>query len=595
MTSPLDAICEKRGIEISYISETGEHRRLDDRVKLALLDALGDEPDPISTDYSPPLGQCFIPEWLETSRAWGVTVQLFGVRSARNHGIGDFEDAARLCEILAEFGADFLGINPIHALFLAEPRRTSPYYPSTRQFLNPLYIAIDAIEGASADLPDINISAAKAGDHVDHVAVSNLKRRVLQRAYALAPENPEFDRFCAEEGGALDDFATFEALGEWFVALGHDVGWHSWPAAYHQPQTEEIASFRAEHAERIRFHKWLQWIASRQLAHVQQRAKAAGMRIGLYLDLAVGVAPDGAATWSRPDDYTRGTRVGAPPDLFNSVGQDWGLAPLKPSAMQGRQSGFAFDLAAAMRSAGAVRLDHAMGLKRLYWIPPGCDARQGGYIAYPLAASLDVLAGESRRASAIVIGEDLGTVPPGFREILQQARIFGNRVLYFERHDVGFHPAPSYAPLALACVATHDMPPLAGWWSGRDIEARQRLGWLDQDAADAARQQRGYHRSHLLEILASEGLHKSHAHGEEAEFSDALVAAHAFLARTPCRLVAIQLEDLLRATEQVNLPGTHQEHRNWSLRLPMMLEDVADDPLLIRVLAAVAAERPKDR
>ncbi|HRO48602.1 MAG TPA: 4-alpha-glucanotransferase [Hyphomicrobium sp.] len=595
MTSDLDRLCEERGIELSYISETGEHVILADDVKRALLETLGDGVD-ASVCADEPLAKesrCFIPGWLRVSRAWGVTVQLFGVRSARNHGIGDFEDVARLCELLGPFGADFLGINPVHALFLADPTRTSPYSPSTRRYLNPLNLALDKVEGAAHALSHDESEALRSGDHVDYAAVTDLKRRALEHAFALGVSEAGFEAFCNREGRALDDFATFEVLSEWFAGRGYGAGWHTWPETFHSAQSDNVLGFRHTHAQRVRFHKWLQWLADKQLADAQRRARAAGMRIGLYLDLAVGVAPDGAATWAQPRSYASQVRVGAPPDAFNSAGQDWGLSPMRPQALCGTEAAFGHDLAAAMRWAGAVRLDHAMGLKRLYWIPADFEARAGGYIRYPLERTLKVLAELSQEKRVIVIGEDLGTVPAGFRDIMERAGLLGYRVFYFEREDDGRFRSPrSYTTEALACVSTHDLPPFQGWWDGGDIAAREGLGKLDAGDAAVLRNARGEDRNRLLKALTAEALVPD---GDDTEVSadDILTAVHVFLARTPCRLCAVQLEDLCRATEQVNMPGTHREYRNWSLRLPLTLEELADDPLVLRTLGAVARERPK--
>ena len=596
MTSDLDRRCEERGIELSYISEMGERSVVGDDTKRALIEAVGESVE-ASSDAGGRLEEnrrCFIPGWLAEGRAWGVTVQLFGVRSARNHGIGDFEDAARLCELLGPLGADFLGINPVHALFLADPERTSPYSPSSREFLNPLYIALDRVDGADHVLSSSERTALCEGEHVDTAAVVRAKRHALEQVFATQADAPAFAEFCDRDGTGLEDFATFEALSEWLAAQGYGAGWHGWPERFRSARSDEVRAFRQAHASRVRFHMWLQWIAAGQLADVQTRARAAGMRIGLYLDLAVGVAPDGAATWARPESYASGARIGAPPDLFNSAGQDWGLSPLRPRAMHGADSAFSRDLAAAMRSAGAVRLDHAMGLKRLYWIPEGFDARCGGYIRYPLDATLGVLAEVSQAARVLVIGEDLGTVPPGFRDLMEEAGLLGYRVFYFETEaDCRFRPPHGYASQAMACISTHDLPPFLGWWRGRDIAVRQDLGKLDAEEAEAQRTRRAAARRHLLEALAEEGLVADRGKVSDLLPDDLAVAAHVFLARTPCRLLAVQLEDLAGATEQVNVPGTHKDYRNWSLRLPRTLEEMAGDPLFRRTLAAVARERPR--
>jgi 4-alpha-glucanotransferase len=599
VTVDLDRRCVAMGIELSYLSEGGQERTLSDDVKRALLEALDARSDEAVAERDVALRhvrKCFMPDWLADGRAWGVTVQLFGVRSERNLGIGDFEDAARLCELFGALGADFLGINPVHALFLADPDRISPYFPSSRQYLNPLYIALDRIPGAADGLSADDVAAARAGDHIAYARVAQAKLRALERAFERDGDDAEFSAFCDREGRELEDFATFEALSERLAGEGHDADWHGWPTSLQSARSDDVAAFRRAHASRVRFHQWLQWQAARQLSEAQRRARAAGMRIGLYLDLAVGVAPDGAATWSRPDSYSHTARIGAPPDLFNAAGQDWGLAPIKPSALrQGAQSAFARDLAAAMRSAGAIRLDHVMGLTRLYWIPGDFDASCGGYVRYPLDAMLDLLAEQSQQARAVVIGEDLGTVPPGFRDIMEAAGVLGYRVLYFEREADGrFRTPDSYTPEALACLSTHDLPPLAGWWSGKDIETRAQLGKIDPDDAEVARKDRRRDRSRLVAALRAEGLIDLSGGPADVPLSDDIVAAlHAFLARTPCRLLAIQIEDLARATDQVNLPGTHQEHRNWSLKLPISLEAMADDPLIRRTIAAVALERPR--
>jgi 4-alpha-glucanotransferase len=318
------------------------------------------------------------------------------------------------------------------------------------------------------------------------------------------------------------------------------------------------------------------------------------MRIGLYLDLAVGVAPDGAATWCHPKSYAPDARIGAPPDLFNAAGQDWGLAPIKPSSLDATgDAPFARDIVAAMRSAGAVRIDHAMGLARLYWIPRGATAKDGGYVRYPFGAMIDVLAAKSNAARALVIGEDLGTVAPGFREAMQEAGLFGCRVFYFENHDGRFKPPAHYPAQALASLSTHDLAPIRGWWLGRDIAAREEVGKFLDGHADLAREERSRNRPRLVEALAAEGLAGVDGADSQVMADDHFVALHVYLARTPCALFAVQLEDLAGATEQVNLPGTSEEYANWRLRLPIALEDLAAEPIVRRTLEAVARERPR--
>ena len=428
----------------------------------------------------------------ERRRAWGITCQLYGLRSGRNAGMGDFEDLAQLAEMAARHGADFVGVNPLHALFLAAPAHFSPYSPSSRRFLNPLYIAVDRLEGV-APSDQAGLEDAREAELVDYPEVAALKRAAFDAAFAHfrhqhqdtgSDADVAFQSFRARQANSLVGFALFEALSEHFAAQGLSVGWRDWPDDYKDSSSPAVRAFRQRHGDRVEFHAWLQWVAAEQLAVAQRRALAAGMRIGLYLDLAVGVAPDGADTWCAPDKVIAGARIGAPPDPFNAGGQDWGLAPLSPEPMrEGHTDGLRAVLDAAMRHAGAIRLDHVMALRRLYLIPQGRPSSDGAYVDYPLDALLDVVAAASMDRRTIVIGEDLGTVPHGFRDTMREANILGYRVLFFERgHDGGFRPPADYDRSALACVATHDLPTLAGWWRGRDIAERAKIGLIAQEA-----------------------------------------------------------------------------------------------------------------
>lgn len=601
MDRSLADLAEEAGIESAYISESGEHRIISDEVKRALLELVSTPSDGASqaqcasTDAPP----CFVPEWLRNSRAWGITVQLYGVRSQRNAGVGDFEDLARLAEQFGPLGADFVGVNPLHALFLADPERASPYSPSSKRFLNPIYIAVDRV------LDDKTLRE-QASDRqketesglVDYATVAAAKRSVLEAAFAERRDDPAFLAFRASGGEALERFATFEALSEHFAANGQGAGWHGWPEEFHDPASHSVAEFRAAHAHRIAFHEWLQWLASEQLADAQRRARAAGMRVGVYLDLAVGVAPDGAAAWSDKELYATGAHVGAPPDMFNHLGQDWGLAPMRPATLSERQlEPVEQELSTAMSAAGAVRLDHVMSLVRLYWLPSGLDARSGGYVRYPLEALLGVVGRCSATNRCLVIGEDLGTVPPGFREKMQAHHVLSYRVLYFERAGEGqFIPPANYPKEAFACVATHDLPPLRGWWSGSDVEARAscQLYAHEGDAAQA-HAQRATERERLLDSLTREQLLSGSGSDEQSGSmpDEVFLAVHRYLARSPAWLLGVQLEDLAGAVEMVNLPGTDKQHANWRRKLPVTLEELPQLHLLKRTVEAIAAERPR--
>lgn len=623
--SALDRLALAYGVLPAYLAMNGEWEAVSDAAKSCVLAAMGvpaDTPAAIarSLETAPPPPdtalraekgmRCFMPAWLEAGRAWGVTCQLYGVRSARNHGIGDFEDLARLGEIAGAAGADFLGVNPLHALFLAEPERCSPFSPSNRSFLNPLYIALETIPGYRGTIPVAPeaVAEARAGDHVDYAAVAALKRDALERVWQALNETPDLwaptaqERFVAfreERGEALRAHALFEALSEAMVREGHGCGWHGWPEAYRLIHGDAVAAFARRHAERITFHSWLQWIADEQLRRVQERARAAGMRIGLYLDLAVGVAADGSATWMDPSLSVPSARVGAPPDTFNDAGQDWGLAPLSPAALRDRDlAPFRTILADTMRHAGALRIDHAMSLYRLFWIPEGFPARDGAYVVYPLAEMLASLREASLANRAIVVGEDLGVVPPGFRELMEDAAILSYRVLYFEWVRERFRSPQDYPVGAFACISTHDLSPLNGWWQGHDITLRREIGLIDSDEAVRQMAERRRDREALLADLDDAGLYEAGPTQTAVEAGetvpDSLVAAlHAHVARAPSWLFAVQIEDLAGAVAPVNVPGTMAEYPNWQRRLPLDLEDLPGTALFRATVAAIANERPR--
>lgn len=619
MSDALDRLARAYGIEPSYVSERGVERIVRDSSKRGLLQALGvpaGSPEEIERGLaSAPrfsgqvamAARCFMPDWLADGRAWGITCQLYGLRSERNWGIGDFGDLAQLAEAAASVGADFVGVNPLHALFLADPSRCSPYSPSSRRFLNPLYIALDAL-APSAKFERAQLNALRDSDLIDYAAVARLKLEALECIHrefvgSGGKAKKSFEDFCASRGRALHAFALYEALSEHLVAEGHHAGWQGWPTHYRNASNDEVKRFAHDNLRRIDFYKWLQWVAERQLKQAQDQARASGMRIGLYLDLAVGVAPDGAETWSQPDAVIAKARLGCPPDMFNDAGQDWGLAPLSPLALIDRDfEPFKLVLDELMRSAGAIRIDHAMGLTRLYLIPAQADAKDGAYLRYPLAGMLHVLADSSHSRRTIVIGEDLGTVPAGFREVMHEAEIQGYRVFHFEREENGCFRAPgAYAYRALACLSTHDLPTLKGWWSGTDIRERERLGWYEGEQVAQLRRSRTEDRVLLLAALKHADVfpvsYNSVLEGvspyPEMLPNELCVAAHAMLAKVSSRLVAVQLEDLAGVMDQANLPGTVYEYPNWRRKLPLDLAQLVETELFRDVTRAVSWERPR--
>ncbi|RZA17880.1 MAG: 4-alpha-glucanotransferase, partial [Lysobacteraceae bacterium] len=558
------------------------------------------------------------PALAEGARWWGVNVQLYALRSRQNWGVGDFSDLARLAELLASQGASFIGLNPLHALFTQRPHEASPYSPSSRNALNVLYLDIEAMaefqssrearQQADREEFRLRIEALREADEVDWPGVAALKLPFFEllwqefRTRHLAPGTAragQWREFMAAHPH-LARHALFEAIQQHLFAQDPSVwGWPAWPAEWQDPDSTAVRGFAAEHEERVGFYAWLQWQADRQLELAQRRARAAGMALGLYRDLAVGANAGGSDVWSRRADYALGLNVGAPPDPLSAAGQDWGLPPLNPHRLaHTRYRGFIEMLRANMRHAGALRLDHVMGLMRLFW-----TGRHGGtYVRYPLDALMGILALESQRQHCMVIGEDLGNVAPAMRESMREHRVLSYCPLYFERAaDGGFRPPAEWRPMALAVVSTHDLPTLAGWWMGDDIEFAATLH-PQADDSHHTRQvlDRAQDRARLLIALEREGLLPAGASVHPTALHDAgpvlMRAVHGFLARTPCLLLGVQLEDVLGQRAQINVPGTlESQYPNWRRKLGLVLEDLAVDARLLdlaQVLSARSATAP---
>jgi 4-alpha-glucanotransferase len=542
---------------------------------------------------------CHLPGWLEQGRAWGLAVQLYQLRSARNWGIGDFADLAALARMTAAEGADFVGLNPLHALFLADPLRRSPFSPSNRRFLNPIYIAVDQLPSFDpAWVPADALAAARGTEIVDYLAVTRLKLGALRKLWQTAPGDPEeLARFRAAGGDALERHARFEAISARMAADGHGAGWSAWPAELQDPDSPAVARFASEHADDVGFHAWVQWLADRQLGETGAAALAAGMRIGLYLDFAVGEALDGSSTWSDRHVTVPGVRVGAPPDYFSAAGQDWELAPLSPVEMSASDAApFRALVEAATRRAGALRIDHAMALWQLFLMPDGATPAEGTYVRFPVEAMITALAEASRANRTVIIGEDLGNVPEGFRDVMDAARILSYRILLFERDGTGFIAPSAYPRNALVCLSTHDLPTFQGWWRGDDVTLRAEHGLIGPEAAADQAAARDVERRNLLGDLVSAGLVTADA-ARRADLDPApaaiVIAVHRHLARTPSRLFAVRLEDLAGERAPVNLPGTVDEYPNWRRKLSIALENLPGQPLWRQVGAALCAERPR--
>lgn len=556
-------------------------------------------------------GRCFLPPALETGkRRFGIAAHLYTLRRGADQGIGDFTALAALSREAAGEGAATIGLNPLHALFPGERERASPYHPSDRRFLDPIYIDVSALPerddprvSAALAAADGAFAAARGLKAVDYPGVWAAKRRVLEAAFAAfearagaAPHDPRvlaFEQFRAARGAALQRFATFEALAE---AQG-TPWWQTWPADLSAPGATGVARFAALNARRIRFSVYMQWVADLQLGRAAAEAKAAGLSIGFYRDLAVGTAPDGAEAWSEQGLLMNGVSIGAPPDPFSTEGQVWSLPP--PNPLQWAREGYRSftDLVSAnMRHAGALRIDHVMGLTRLFLVPDGASAREGTYLAYPFRDLLGLVSLESRKAGCLVVGEDLGTVPEGIGEALQNAGVLSYRVLWFEREGTDFRPPAHYPTRAAACISTHDLPTLAGWWAGTDIAERLALGMTDEAGAAAARTEREAARAALLKRLDAEGLIEDARWPELAASEDlpvALAAAlHRFIARTPSLLALVQADDLCGETDAVNLPGTVDQRPNWRRKLSQPVEHLFTTPLARAILEAMDERNP---
>jgi 4-alpha-glucanotransferase len=523
--------------------------------------------------------------------AFGVNLQLYSLRRQQPTGIGDFTALEQFCVGAASLGVDAVGINPVHAGFAADPGRFSPYAPSSRLFLNALYVdpaatfGTLATQAVTASLQiDSQLSQLDQASLVDWPGAATVRMQILRGLFARRDAlinsqlRAEFDRFVSAGGEALRDHACFEALHQ--LRFAGSSGWQQWPLAERDPRSPEVQQFALENAAEVEFHAFLQWLAARDLTSVQQHARSAGMSIGIVGDLAVGTDPNGSHAWSRQAEIIKGLVCGAPPDIYNQLGQSWGLTAFSPRGL--RQSGYrAFIemLRATLATAGALRIDHVLGLARLWLVPEHASATHGAYVAYPLTDLLRLVALESWRHHAVIIGENLGTVPAGFNQTLETNGILGTTVLWFERsyerteigdqhghtHQVEvFRSSQSWSGNDMAVTTTHDLPTVAGWWSGHDLEWRERLHLFGPNSSLAKEtHERWLDRGALWRALEWAGLASGAMPEPDAAPLDATLQ---FVAMSPSSLVMYPIEDLLGTVEQPNLPGTFDEHPNWRRR-----------------------------
>lgn len=564
---------------------------------------------------------CYTPPAIQgNGRAWGFAAQLYGVRSAHNWGMGDFSDLRAMQEFCAEHGAATVLLNPLHALFPAVPEHASPYSPSSRVWFNTLYLDVEAIDDfAECALAQARVAMAefqarlgalRDSAQVEYREVARAKREILDLLYQHFRDHhlarntrraQDFRAFQASHGESLRKLALFEALQEHFHAQDESVwGWPSWPEAYRDQHAAEVAAFREARLERVEFFEYLQWQAFMELEAAGRRSLECGLGIGIMLDLAIGVAEGGAATWTRPGLYARDASAGAPPDEINLLGQDWGLPPWIPHKLtEAAYEPFIELLRTNMAFAGALRMDHVMGLRRLFWVMRGQPAAEGAYVSYPFEDLLGILALESQRNRCLVVGEDLGTVPDEVRHALQPMGVLSTRLLYFERWGDGSMKAPRDYPMqAAAAVTTHDLPTLAGFWQGLDIELRERLQLFPSDEV-RQRQIEARHadRPSLLQALEAEGLLPPGGSKQPESFpvmtAELAQAVYAYLARSPSKLLLVQMEDTMGVAEQPNLPGTTEaSYPCWRLKLPVELEGWRDNASMRGIIESLRRERP---
>lgn len=549
---------------------------------------------------------CYKPDAIANGRkVWGLSVQLYCVRSEKNWGVGDFSDLTFLIQQSGRQGAQFVGLNPIHALYPANHHDCSPYGPSSRRWLNFIYIDVTSVPGyehesvqkiVNSDAFKATLKHAREVDYVDYEAVINMKLKVLKAIFehqkdTLLKKNNKvgkaFATFIEQGGDSLDMLATYDAIQEHLAAEGHaSWGWPVFPNDLSEFHKEGVAKFKKKHLDNVYFYMFLQWYAAQQLEAAQKAATDAGMCIGIYRDLAVGVSGGSAEIWGNRDLYVTEASVGAPPDRLGPLGQDWGLPPMDPEVLYQQQYQPIIDLFSSnMQSCGALRIDHVMALLRLWWVPKGSSAKEGGYVYYPVDDLLGILALESHRNQSLVIGEDLGTVPEEIRTKLAENGVHSYRVFFFEQaEDGGFYSPHHYPEQSMSTLTTHDMPTLTGYWHCLDLELGKELGlYNSEEILQRLYDDRHEHKQMILDTLHGHdsvpdwmgryvndvAMHKELNHGMQYH-----------MAKGSSALLSLQLEDWLEMDKPVNVPGTSTEYPNWKRKLTRNLEQIFTDPVL---------------
>lgn len=597
-------------VALPFSPDAGYHR-----LKITCADGVQAQTSLIITPKN-----CYLPPKLDSGcKLWGISLQLYAVRSRRNWGIGDFGDLHSAIDILAPLGVNIIGLNPLHALFPHLPDQASPYSPTNRDFLNPLYLDIEAVDEfercqevqqlVGSKNFQSRLDALRDTSLVDYTDAWLIKLEALQLLYRNFRHEPiennsarakSFRQFQAEGDSALEKFSLFEALQAQFHKQDASrSSWLSWPEAYRDPHSDTVKLWAETNKEEIEFHQYLQWNTELQLAGVQRHCADRGMTIGVYRDLAVGVAKASAQTWATQSLYASESSIGAPPDDFNLLGQDWNLPPPKPQALTDQAYlPFIKTLRANMRHAGALRIDHVMGLMRLFWVPANSLPDSGAFVTYPFADLLGILALESQRNQCMIIGEDLGTVPDEIRAALNSGKVLSYRILYFEKNwqEGNFNAPADYPRQSVAAVGSHDLPTLSGFWQASDLNLSEKLDLFPtSEHRDRQRESRARDRDEIIAALERENLMpmpgKNEEPVDEKLSTELMLAIHCYLARSNAMLIMVQLEDLFCQKHQVNLPGTVNEYPNWRRKLLFNIEDWLDQGNLKFYAQAITRER----
>ena len=557
---------------------------------------------------------CYEPNGLSKGeKIWGSAIQLYTLRTENDWGIGDFSSLRQLATSLAQQGANIVGLNPIHSLYPANPLHASPYSPSSRNYINPIYLDIPAIPEFSqctAAQSIVNeasfqqqIEQARAAEYVDYEKVAFVKYQVLETLFrhfhqehiqTESPRGKAFLNFCEIRGASLHRHATYEALFSHFKHQDiNSQGWPCWPEGYQDPASDEVEFFCESNAGLIDYYKYLQWLSEIQLAEAQQAAEEAGMMVGIYRDLAVGVDRGGADVWSNRSIYCLDASVGAPPDGVAPQGQNWGLPPFNPIALkQHHYAPFIEMVRANMSHCGALRIDHVMGLLRLWWCPNGKTADYGVYTYYPLDDLLGIIKLESQRRQCLVFGEDLGTVPPEIEASLPPARFYSNEVVLFSCKGDRFLAPDQFKPMALTCISNHDIPTLKAWWNCLDLDLRQQLGIYNAGRTGIEKQARHSGKMALIHTLIDIGEHPRNINPDDINTlgytREVMEKLHYYLAKTASKIVVIQLEDVLQVETPVNVPGTSDEYPNWRRKLTDSLENLFANEANLRLFRNIS-------